>query len=664
LGLVCSRAFWLVARQIVRVSGLIVCVGVAVFSREINAQLPPAHPQAPGSAVQTITGADLTAVVNLDGPWRFRAGDDPSFADPALDDSAWPAIRTDQPLKAVGVHDITGRYLWTRIHLRVPTAAGRLALALYTRGADQYEIFVNGLPVGSTPGMATRTPRFGPAVPVALPPAGDIVLAIRFYCAIDSVPYLPIWRLSLGSFASIQTATELDHLRTFNDFPLMAFICISKSLLIAIIAIVLYRVQRDHDEYLWLGFVCLHYVIYTLIDADIGSGRLPFTPTVLLPLYYFGGLGMAVNIEFVIRFTRIRRIRLLRILQGLIVIEPTLVLSPLTQSLNPPILITVWVAMGAVYIACFVSAYRRDLADAVLFLVPCMAMVVLNLAFVATWMVPPSVLPWKPVYHIGPVGFPITYLGSFVFDLGIVAVVLYRFIRVARDEERAAAEFEAARTVQQILVPEEIPSIPGFAIEAVYHPAGQVGGDFYQVLPTRNAGLLAIIGDVSGKGMPAAMTVSLLVGTVRTLAHYTHDPAEILAAMNQRMLGRGSGFTTCLVLRLDPDGTLTTANAGHLAPYVNGKELDLSNGLPLGITASAIYSNSMLHLEAGTTLTLLTDGVVEAQNDKGELFGFDRSRDLSTRPAAAIVEAARAFGQEDDITVLAVGFAPAEVSRA
>jgi serine phosphatase RsbU (regulator of sigma subunit) len=155
--------------------------------------------------------------------------------------------------------------------------------------------------------------------------------------------------------------------------------------------------------------------------------------------------------------------------------------------------------------------------------------------------------------------------------------------------------------------------------------------------------------------MPAAMIVSLLVGTVRTLAHYTQDPAEMLTAMNQRMIGRGNGgFTTALVLCLDPDGTLTAANAGHLVPYANGKELSIDNGLPLGITAAAAYSNSTLHLEADTTLTLLTDGVVEAQNAQGELFGFDRTAAISSKPAQNVAEAAQTFGQQDDITVLSL----------
>jgi serine phosphatase RsbU (regulator of sigma subunit) len=155
--------------------------------------------------------------------------------------------------------------------------------------------------------------------------------------------------------------------------------------------------------------------------------------------------------------------------------------------------------------------------------------------------------------------------------------------------------------------------------------------------------------------MPAAMTVSLLVGTVRTLAHYTQNPGEILAAMNQRMTGRANGgFTTCLVVRLDPEGVLTVANAGHLAPYLNGEEVPLDPGLPLGIAPDATYSESTIDVSSGDQLTFLWDGVVEAKNERGELFGFDRTRGLSRQSAETIAQAAQAFGQEDDITVLSV----------
>jgi serine phosphatase RsbU (regulator of sigma subunit) len=165
--------------------------------------------------------------------------------------------------------------------------------------------------------------------------------------------------------------------------------------------------------------------------------------------------------------------------------------------------------------------------------------------------------------------------------------------------------------------------------------------------------VLVVIGDVSGKGMPAAMTVSLLVGTVRTLAHYTQSPGEILAAMNQRMLARsGGGFTTCLVLRADADGTLTMANAGHIAPYLNGKELPLENGLPLGLSAATTYAESIFQLAPEQQLTMLTDGVVEARDKAGALFGFEATAALSAQTAETIAQAAQAFGQDDDITVL------------
>jgi serine phosphatase RsbU (regulator of sigma subunit) len=165
--------------------------------------------------------------------------------------------------------------------------------------------------------------------------------------------------------------------------------------------------------------------------------------------------------------------------------------------------------------------------------------------------------------------------------------------------------------------------------------------------------VLVIVGDVSGKGMPAAMTVSLLVGTVRTLAHYTQSPGEILAAMNQRMLARShGGFTTCLVLRADPNGALIIANAGHIAPYLAGMELQLKNGLPLGISADTIYAESTFQLSREQQLTFLTDGVVEARDKFGALFGFDRAAAMSGHSADQIAKTAELFGQDDDITVL------------
>jgi serine phosphatase RsbU (regulator of sigma subunit) len=254
-------------------------------------------------------------------------------------------------------------------------------------------------------------------------------------------------------------------------------------------------------------------------------------------------------------------------------------------------------------------------------------------------------------------------IGDFT-NLAVLIVLIRRFARSRRDEERLESEMEAARTVQRVLIPDEVPTIPGFQIQAVYQPASQVGGDFFQIVATRNGGALIAIGDVSGKGMPAAMTVSLLVGTFRTLAHYTQSPAEILRAMNQRLLTRSDGgFTTCLVLRADAGGGVTAANAGHPAPYLGGRELPIDPGLPLGLAADSRYSESRFRLEPGGNLTLLTDGVPEARDAAGHLFGFENTAAISNQSVEFIAEAARRFGQEDDVTVIRLTLEAAAVSE-
>jgi len=244
----------------------------------------------------------------------------------------------------------------------------------------------------------------------------------------------------------------------------------------------------------------------------------------------------------------------------------------------------------------------------------------------------------------------------------IVALVVLAFReqqRASRERAELAGEMQAARAVQQVIIPEAIPSVPGFNLEGVYKPAGEVGGDFFQIVATPSGSVLVVIGDVSGKGMPSAMTVALLVGTFRTLAHFTESPRQILAAMNARMTGRSQGgFTTCLALRADADGSITAANAGHLAPYIDGKEVAMESGLPLGLDPHAAYPETQFDLPLGAQLTLLSDGVLEARNVRGELFGFERAAALSVKSAESIAQAAQNFGQEDDITVLTLTLAP------
>jgi len=224
-----------------------------------------------------------------------------------------------------------------------------------------------------------------------------------------------------------------------------------------------------------------------------------------------------------------------------------------------------------------------------------------------------------------------------------------------REKQRLSAELAAGRAVQHVLIPDQSLSIPGFQIEAVYKPAGEVGGDFFQIVPLNSESVLVIVGDVSGKGIPAALLVSLLVGALQTLADITSSPSKILSELNRRLLGRCSGgFVTCLVMRVDQGGGLTIANAGHIPPYLEGKEISLQNGLPLGVSPDAAYVESIVQLASNRQITLLTDGVVEARDQRGALFGFDRTATISTQSAATIAQTAQDFGQEDDITVLSI----------
>ena len=231
----------------------------------------------------------------------------------------------------------------------------------------------------------------------------------------------------------------------------------------------------------------------------------------------------------------------------------------------------------------------------------------------------------------------------------------HRFAKTRAEKALLESEMAAAREVQQVILPELRGTFPGFTVESVYKPAQQVGGDFYQVLAAENGGLLVVVGDVAGKGLPAAMLVSMLVGSIRSTAGRTHEPADLLSEMHDRLIGRtAGGFSTALVAYVSADGAVTIANAGHLSPYLDGCEVELAGALPLGVANAGHYDVTRLRLEPGSRLTFLSDGVVEAQGKDGELFGFERARAISMRPAAEIVEQAVRHGQADDITVVTI----------
>ncbi len=258
-----------------------------------------------------------------------------------------------------------------------------------------------------------------------------------------------------------------------------------------------------------------------------------------------------------------------------------------------------------------------------------------------------------------------------------------RHIRAQTQKTLLESEMAAAREVQRVMVPEDLPSVPGYSLECVYRPASEVGGDFFQVIPLPSGHTLVIIGDVSGKGLPAAMIVSMIVGTLRTVSGYTGEPAEILNELNRRLYGHmHGGFATCLIARLEQHGKLTLANAGHLPPYKNGAEIDSPGSLPLAMSEAATYDQTTLTLSIGDGIVLMTDGVAEAQAEEPtnnrsrdrshapsralsktpspasanprELFGFARIASMLSAQASAkaLADSAQQHGQTDDITVL------------
>ena len=230
-----------------------------------------------------------------------------------------------------------------------------------------------------------------------------------------------------------------------------------------------------------------------------------------------------------------------------------------------------------------------------------------------------------------------------------------RYLRTRTEMATLEGEMAAAREVQRLMVPEHSPQIVGYSIESVYHPAAEVGGDFFQVIPLSSDRALVVIGDVSGKGLRAAMIVSMIVGTLRTVSGFTEEPDKILIELNRHLCGHmQEGFATCLVVRLERQGTLTFANAGHLPPYVNGTEFSLPGSLPLGLNENAAYEQVSLEMAPGDTVVLLTDGIAEAQDALRVLFGFERVESMLQEGATAkiVADAARLYGQNDDLTIL------------
>ena len=602
---------------------------------------------------------------------RYHFGDDPDgskgWANANFDDSSWPVGQKDNWPRPAFYSD---GFVWVRILVPVRSdTAEPLALRVGSLShvliAD--EVFVNGKRVGSF----GRVPP-GPYVeglpreaifdlqPGLARPGTVAHVALRIW-------YPPFARRA-GKFDS--AALTFDQSRTLyaekvaasqrallnHVLPIIFNILI---VLVGIAVLWLARSSRNPDLILYGTMLVAHPwfgLFFEVLDARLVTLSVAevflFEVITQLP-------GMIVTVEFIWRINHLSdawfkgfayastALFNLALLAAFVPAKPSALVSVgLVGNVIAVQIFSVLTILANLWVI-FVKRKRRLIAFAML-LVPVSA---LGFHFADTFQGEANLR--------GEEYFLLAFLGSTLF---LTAILAHQAWKEWRARDALQSEFETAREMQQRLVPPAV-DVPGFRIESVYKPAAHVGGDFFYIRPLEQGGILVVVGDVSGKGLKAAMTVNLVIGALRTMPPL--PPTRILAALNRGLVGQmQGGFVTCCAVRIDQDGAMTIANAGHLSPYHDGVELPVIAGVPLGIDSSIDYEESQFLLAPGSSLTFVSDGIVEARNEAGELFGFERTLQLSNSGANAIAQAAQAYGQEDDITVLSLTFTGAEVPHA
>jgi len=674
----------------------------------------PHHPPRPSQPVGAADVFDATLMgtpVLLDTNWRVGISSDPTAAQPNFDDSTWAirnaadtfpevaepdadnqnsakgADRNEESLRSLKGAEDQQLYAWFRLHIQLPAHHGPVALlvelpvshntSIPISPGSSFDLYADGKlihpegPNGQNPEHYQQISRI---YPLTIDPGQtQVVLVVRtLYLPTGFNAYTNFFsgrKLILGDPRTL--SHSLDGWRNrvlFERIPRLVV-----AILLVVLAnflLALYFGQKGHREYLWLA-------LHELVQAPVAFVELSGSTARLDSLWYAAVVAQLVLLsaylyfEFLVAFLSLpgRRwyVRLLRFTSPvLLLVGPSLLMVGHSKAAGLVLALaglcsSFWMLGWLLFVVLtlFSAAMKRNF-EAALLLVP----LVLN--FVGSiepmFTVVMGDITGHPVhspltFEAGPI--PITFAsiadctGIFV----IVLIIFFRFLRIQREQERTSSELAAARSVQELIIPREKIATPGFEVDSVYAPANEVGGDFYYVEPTADGGLLVVVGDVAGKGLKAAMNVSILMGALRLMGHLHRSapplPAQILAELN-RVLAGSESFTTCLAAYFGPNGELRLASAGHLPPYLNSHEIEMPGGLPLGVLAEMSYEEVQLFLHPGDRLLLLSDGVVEARRTTGELFGFDRVHNLSNQSAFYIADAARSFGQEDDITVLTV----------
>ena len=624
----------------------------------------------------------------LDGPWQFHLGDDPAFAKPQAVDTTgtngWEELSPEKTWGAQAHPGYTG-YAWYRKHVHITVAPGASPdVAMMIRHIDDaYEIYWNGQLVGSY-GRLPPNPTYPytpPPQTFGLGPIRDGVLAFRVWKApLQSFDPLELGGLNfvplVGSPAAIANEKiQLDYL--WLQGRQYYFFVQSIYGVLMVLGFAAWLRSRSQPVLLWIAVFAGGFILAMFLTGL----RIPFSSDFsigwLQPILSMRDIALWFLLLYLLKLDEVRNLK--RLTQVIAVVsifsasmDGALVLIDWSDpALTGPMqfvdgILTAVFTVLELYPLVLVGFALRKRLDATRWLVAVSAFTAGMISVVRIgiqqgarythWTIGRKIS--QPLFTINGNRFLLQTLADTVLLLAIVYAV-YRYLREASKRQGAIEqELKSARELQQILIPESLPELRGFAVTSAYRPAQEVGGDFFQIIPLEGeyaGSTLVLLGDVSGKGLKAAMTVSLIVGAARTAARFTPHPAEILVELNTRLHGRmQGGFTTCLAMRLAPDGTCTMASAGHPGPFLNQRLIDLPGALPLGVLANPSYNEETIALGEGDHFSLYTDGLLEARNPSGEIFSFERLDALfAERPnAAEATQAAVNFGQDDDITVV------------
>jgi hypothetical protein len=617
---------------------------------------------------------DASAIVGsapLDAPWRLQFGDDPAYAQPGFDDSHWTLHHIDRDWASEGHKGYSG-YVWYRMRVILPKGSEPLAIAIYPP-AQAVEVYMDGTLAGTIGRMRPEPVwvylRDVYAIPVPATLHGrSVEVALRGwesplpaqYPGSGAASHPPV----VGTAADVERIVSLEQQNRWVA-AIPDWVVYLLGLAVGLFSLGLFLLQRHAREYAYAaGFLIgvAAEVLYTWNSMQTGANARIFSQVDTGIRSFETCLWLLFTWGFV-------RARADRLLYACLAASWTMFIGATLVDLGIiHIAGSYWMVAAmnlflssAVFIRLYTLA-RRGNRDAQLFLVPFTLWIVMYLILVIIWALYFSgivnLTGAQILYRDARFTILWPHLVWTLLFIAIGAVLVLRFTRSAKQEQRLRTEMEAARRVQGQLVPADLPQLPAFVCDAAYRSAAEVGGDFYQVYPRPDGSALILVGDVSGKGLKAAMLGTLLVGAANALAKENLPPVQMLSRMNESLHDRtDGGFATCLCALLSADGMLSIANAGHLPPYRNGRDLPCEPGLPLGILAATDYTETCVQLDPDDALTFMSDGVVEARSAAGELFGFDRTRAISAHSARQIADAAASFGQEDDITVLTVRLA-------